>query len=172
MKALCEQEKNEIRELLFRCTEVLTEGFRIVLADEPEEWARLTRALGAKRLCAFVAGTLSDAYRAAFSQEFLFSERCMTFEFRYHLNAYLWARGLKRVRHVTTLLFRRDLIDRKCRSVEIDKTDVYRVAQRLAFRYFFGIRSAYKKTAADPYAKSVSGRYIRIPFYRLFSRGA
>ena len=170
MKPLNEQEANAAKDLLLRCTEVLPEGFRVDLSADPDGWAEMTRALGSKRLCAFVAETLSDAYRTQFRTPFLFSVRCMTFELKYHLNAYLCVKGLRRTRHVTTLLFPKDLIERKCRSIEIDTNDVYRLTQRMAFRYYFGIDRVFRRTARDPYAKKIGNRYVRIPFYRLTGR--
>ena len=167
MRPLNEQEQNTVRTLLTRCTEVLREGFRIDLSGQTDEWAALLRALGSKRLCAFCAEALSAAYRDRFGEAFLFSARCMTFELRYHLNAYLCVKGLRRTRHVSTLLFRKPTIERKCRSIEIDTGGVYRLSQRLAFRYFFGIRRVYRRTARDPYAIKRGNRYFRIPFYRL-----
>ena len=166
MKPITEQEAKTVSALLDRCTEVKAEGFRVDLSREPQEWARLVRALGSKRLCAAVAQRLSELYAARFSEPFLFSVRCMTFEFRYHLNAYLCMLGLRRMRHVTTLLFAKTVLEQKCRSVEIDTGDVYRRSQRLAFRYFFGIAPRYRRTARDPYAKKVNGRYVRVPLYR------
>lgn len=170
MKPLGEQEAKAAKKLLLRCTEVLPEGFRVDLSADPDGWAALSRALGSKRLCAFVAETLKAAYRERFSETFPFSVPCMTFEFRYHLNAYLCVKDYRRTRHVTTLLFKKAVIERKCRSVEIDKTDVYRLTQRIAFRYFFGIDRVYRRTARDPYAVKLGGIYIRLPFYRLCGR--
>lgn len=166
MKALHEDERNRADALLAGCTEVLAEGFRIALFVDPEGWAELSCAVGARRLCAYAAGWLCAAYERQFGEPFLFSERCMTFELLYHLRAYLWVRGLCRVRHVTTLLFPRRTIKRTCRSVEIDRNDVYRLSQRIAFRYFFGIRGMYRRTEKDPYAKRIGGRYVRVPLYR------
>ena len=74
------------------------------------------------------------------------------------------------MRHVTTLLFDRNLIERKCRSIEIDANDVYRLTQRIAFRYFFGIDRVSRRTARDPDAIKLGGIYVRIPFYRLRGR--
>ena len=167
MKRLNEQEAKDVNELLLRCTEVLPEGFRVDLSADPDRWAAFVRAFGSKRLCAFVAETLKSMYKKQFSEAFLFSVRCMTFELRYHLNAYLCVKGYRRMRHVTTLLFDRNLIERKCRSIEIDANDVYRLSQRIAFRYFFGIDRIFRRTARDPYAKKLGGVYLRIPFYRL-----
>ncbi len=167
MKQLTGQEAKTAKKLLLRSTEVLPEGFRIDLSERADEWAELTRALGSRRLCAFVAETLSKAYRKRFSEAFLFSVRCMTFEFMYHLNAYLCVKGYRRTRHVTTLLFKKAMIERKCFSIEIDTGDVYRLTQRVMFRYFFGIDRMYRRTARDPYAKKLGGIYVRVPFYRL-----
>ena len=167
MKPLHARERKTAKKLLLRCTEVLEEGFRVDLSERTEEWAELSRAIGSGRLCAYLAEALSAAYERRFGEPFLFSVPCMTFELRYHLNAYLSVKGFKRVRHVTTLLFKKALIERKCRSIEIDTGDVYRPMQRIAFRYFFGIRREYRRTARDPYAKQRGGRFVRIPFYRL-----
>ena len=167
MKRLNESEAKDAKKLLLRCTEVLPEGFRVDLSADPKGWAAVSRALGSKRLCAFVAETLRTMYRDRFSETFLFSVPCMTFELMYHLNAYLCVKGLRRTRHVTTLLLKKNVIERKCFSIEIDTGDVYRLAQRIAFRYFFGIDRGYRRTDRDPYAKKLGGVYLRIPFYRL-----
>lgn len=167
MKPLNMNETESAKKLLLRSTEVLPEGFRVDLSADPNGWAALSHTLGSKRLCAFVAETLSDAYRERFSEPFLFSVRCMTFELLYHLNAYLCVKGYRKTRHITTLLFKKDLIERKCRSIEIDTNDVYRLIQRVAFRYFFGIDRQYRRTDRDPYAKKLGRVYLRMPFYRL-----
>ncbi len=167
MKRLNGSEAKNARKLLLRCTEVLPEGFRVDLSVDPDGWAAMSRAVGSKRLCAFAAEALSSLYRAQFRKPFLFSVRCMTFELKYHLNAYLCVKGYRRVSHVSTLLFPASLIERKCRSIEIDTGDVYRLTQRTAFRYYFGIDRAFRRTADDPYAKKIGNRYFRIPFYRL-----
>ena len=167
MKQLTGQEAKTAKKLLLRSTEVLPEGFRIDLSERADEWAALSRELGSRRLCAFVAETLRSMYRKRFSETFLFSVRCMTFELMYHLNAYLCVKGLRRTRHVTTLLFSKARIERKCFSIEIDTGDVYRLSQRIAFRYFFGIDRVFRRTARDPYAKKLGGMYLRLPFYRL-----
>ncbi|MBR0507915.1 MAG: hypothetical protein IJJ86_04830 [Clostridia bacterium] len=169
MKPLTNKERKTAKNLLRDCTEILPEGFRIDLSKDPGRWDAVSRAIGTKRLCAWVSSALSDAYEARYHKPFLFSERCMTFELKYHLNAYLCVKGLRRVRHVSTLLIPKRLLDRGCRSVELDVTDVYRLSQRFAFRYFFGVRRALKRTDRDPYAKKIGKTYFRIPFYRLFT---
>lgn len=155
---------------LLGCTEVLPEGFRIDLSQAPARWNALSRALGSRRLSRVCAETLERAYEQTYREPFLFSARCMAFEFRYHLNAYLWVKGFRRLRHVSTLLLKPQKIERTCRSIEIDRNDVYRTSQRLLFRYFFGIRKGYRRTDRDPYAVETHGRYRRVPFYRLMNR--
>lgn len=170
MKPLSKTERNDAAALLFSCAEVLPEGFRIELSETADRWAVVSRAIGSRRLCSFAADALSGAYRETFGEPFLFSEHCMAFEIRYHLNAYLWTKGLRSGRHVSTLILRRARIEHTCHSIEIDKTDVYRLSQRIAFRCFFGIRPELRRGPADPYAKRVGKRWMRVPFYRLFRR--
>lgn len=167
MKPLNEQEAKNVKKLLLRCAEVLSEGFRVDLSERTDEWAALSEALGSKRLCAYCADALEKAYRKRFGEAFLFSERCVAFELLYHLNAYLCVKGYRRTRPVSTLLFQKASVERRCRTAEIDKNDVYRLSQRIAFRYFSGVRSLYRRTARDPYAVKIGTRYFRIPFCRL-----
>lgn len=158
--------ETEARALLLGCTKVLPEGFRIDLSLAPDRWDALSRALGSGTLSRICAETLESAYAESYHEPFLFSERCMAFEFRYHLNAYLWAKGYRRLRHVTTLILDRARIERNCYSIEIDCGDVYRWSQRLLFRYFFGIRKGYRRTARDPYAVRRGSMTLRVPLYR------
>ena len=151
---------------LLQSTEVLPEGFRIDLTGAPEQWNALSLALGSKQLSRICAETLEKAYERAYHEPFLFSARCMAFEFRYHLNAYLWVKGFRKLRHVTTLILKPARIERTCRSIEIDRNDVYRWTQRLLFRYFFGVRKGYRRTERDPYAIRRKGRFVRMPFCR------
>lgn len=170
MKPLSEPKQKKAEQLAFQSSEVLLEGFRIDLSAAPEKWLALSHEIGGRRLCAAMAHILSLMYRDRFGRAFLFSEPCMTFELLYHLNAYLWSRGLTRRRHVSTLLLTRAHIACACHSVEIDSTDVYRRSQRLMFRYFFGVRKEYRRSENDPYAARIGKRFVRIPFYRLFRK--
>lgn len=156
--------KKALDALLGPCTTVLPEGFRINLALSPAAWNEAVHRYGGVPLCRACASWLAASYRAANGEPFLFSEPCMAFEFRYHLNAYLWTQGLRTLRHVSTLILPKRRIERVCRSIEIDTGDVYRWTQRLMFRYFFGILPQYRRTARDPYALLWRGRYVRVPF--------
>ena len=112
MKALNEPEPETVRAMLLRCAKTLPEGFCVDLSADPQGWAAASRAIGSKRLCRGVADLLCGAYEAQYGEPFLFSERCMTFELKYHLNAYLSVKGLRRLRHVTTLLFPKRTVER------------------------------------------------------------
>ena len=158
--------KEALDALLLPCTKVLPEGFRIDLSKDPAAWNDAVHRYGGQALCRGCARWFVAAYRETFGEEFLFSVPCMTFELKYHLDAYLWTQGLRTLRHVTTLAIPKRRLERACRSVEIDTGDVYRWGQRLMFRYFFGVLPRYRCTDRDPYAVSIKGRYVRIPFSR------
>ncbi len=152
--------------LLAPCTRVLPEGFAIDLSLDLAAWDGLVRSHGARPLCRACAEWLCDAYRKAFDEPFLFSERCVAYELRWHLSAYRYAKGLSRGRPLASLPFSRARLDRSCHSVEIDANDVYRWTQRLIFFYFFGVRAAYRRTDRDPYALRLWGRLRRVPLCR------
>lgn len=155
-----------LQALLLPNVRVLPEGFALDLTTDPAAWSALLKTLGGRRACRAMAETLCHAYASAFGAAFLFSEGCVAYELRYHLNAYLWTQGLRHLRPLSTLPFSRARLVRSCGSVEIDTNDVYRWSQRLIFRYFFGIRRAYRRTERDPYAVSLGARRIRMPLYR------
>lgn len=151
--------------LLRSCTTVKQEGFRILLFESPAGWRDAVREYGSRAVSDACARVLNDLYRKSFGVSFLFSDACMSFEFRYHLNAYLWTVGLGKRRHITTLAIPKKLLERACRSIEIDAKDVYKPSQRFMFRYFFGIRSEFRRSVCDPYAVKIGANYVRIPFF-------
>lgn len=157
-------DKNELDALLSSCAIVLPEGFAVDLSLNPGLWAFFVKQIGGESLCDAVAAWLCFAYRKQFGNAFLFSDPCVSREFRYHLYAYLWTQGLNRTRPLSSALFSREKLIRSCHSVEIDVNDAYRWAQRIAFRYFFGIRKEYIRTDHDPYSARVFGKLRRIPF--------
>ena len=145
-------------------TTIVPEGFSVDLTKAPNAWSDLSRSLGGRALCRAAADVLCAAYRDTYGREFLFSEACVAFELKYHLDAYLYTQGLRRLRHVTTLLFSKARLARSCRTVEIDVRDAYLWKQRLMFRYFFGVRKALRRTPRDPYALRFGDRLMRVPF--------
>jgi hypothetical protein len=157
-------EKTELDALLSSCVTILPEGFAVDLSLNPGLWNWFVRNVGGRSFCDAVAEWLCSAFRKQYGVSFLFSESCVSYEFRYHLYAYLWAKGLQRLRPLSTVLFSRDRLIRSCHSVEIDINDTYRWLQRIVFRYFFGVRKEYRRTAHDPYAAFIFGRTRRIPF--------
>ncbi len=152
--------------LLTPCTKVLPEGFAIDLSCDLAAWDELVRSLGGRRLCRAAAAWLTEAYQKTFGEPFLFTERCIAYELWWHLSAYRWTQGLSRVRPLAALPFPKKRLERACRSVEIDTNDIYRWSQRLIFRYFWGVRPVYRRTARDPYALPLGGRLRRVPLSR------
>lgn len=159
-------EKAELDALLSSCVTILPEGFAVDLSINPGLWNWFVRNTGGRPFCDAVAEWLCSTFRKQYGSPFLFSESCVSYEFRYHLYAYLWAKGLQRFRPLSTALFSREHLIRSCHSVEIDINDAYRWMQRIAFRYFFGVRKEYRRTAHDPYAALFFGKFLRIPFFR------
>ena len=145
---------------------LLPEGFQVDLSLNLGLWSYYVSSSGGKALCDAAATWLCSAFYEQFGEPFLFSNSCISREFRYHLYAYLWTQGLKRLRPLSTALFSRERLIRSCRSVEIDRNDAYRWTQRVIFRYFSGVRKEYKRTERDPYSIRVFGKLVRIPFVR------
>ena len=156
--------KNEASKILSECTTVMPYGFQIVLSKNTSAWQNAVKTYGSRSLCDAAAEWLSETYQNEYGKAFLFSEACLSFELHYHLNAYLYTQGLRHLRHITTLAIPKNLLERACRSVEIDTGDVWKWSQRLMFRYFFGIRQELKRTERDPYCKKLFGSVRRIPF--------
>ncbi len=157
-------EKSELIALLSSCVTFLPEGFAVDLSLNPSLWSWFVKSAGGRSFCDAVAEWLCAEFRKQYGSSFLFSESCVSHELRYHLYAYLWTQGLKRLRPLSTMLFSRDRLVRSCHSVEIDVNDAYAWKQRIIFRYFFGIRKEYRRTPYDPYAAFVFGKTRRIPF--------
>ena len=157
-------EKNELDALLSSCVTLLPEGFAVDLSQSPGLWSYYVMSCGGKALCDAAASWLCSSFRNRFGTAFLFSDSCVSYELRYHLYAYLWTQGLKRLRPLSTALFSRERLVRSCHSVEIDTNDAYVWKQRIVFRYFFGVRKEYVRTDRDPYSIRVFGKLRRIPF--------
>lgn len=118
----------------------------LLLAEAPEEWDRVIKALGRKEAYRRMADLICAGYKERFGRDFLFTEDCVAFELGYHINAYLWCLGYKGYpRHVTHLLFSRAALDRHCRSVEIAEADIHNFRQRTMFRYKKGMRRPIEK---------------------------
>ena len=132
-------------------TDVAENGFSIHLGAERELWDAAIRAVGRRSAYRQMAEQLCRMHRERFGREFLFTERCMAFEIRFHADAYLSVTVGGYPRHVGTLPFSRDALISHCCSIEIDVDDVRSLRQRLMFRYRFGLRPCYRKTKYDPF---------------------
>lgn len=140
-----------VEELTVRCTELPEDGFIVHLDACRDAWDAAIRETGRRSAYRRMAAKLSEMYRERYGREFLFSERCMAFEIRYHADAYFAVTVGGYPRHLTTFLFSRAMIEEHCREINISVYDLRSRRQRLMFRYRFGIRPCYRKTPLDPY---------------------
>ena len=140
--------------LLDASTDWLPEGFSVRLEPDFRAWDACFRGLGLRQACARMAQRLCAGYRARFGRDFLFSDDCVAYELRYHIAAYMAARGLRGYRrHVTTLLFTRARLIARCREIDISTQDAASLRQRLIFGYRRGVRACFRGTQADPFRR-------------------
>jgi len=150
--------------LLDSCTDMSPTGFSVRVALRTDEWDACLRTLGIRRACALMAVRLCERYHAVYGREFLFSERCVAYELKYHLDAYLWARGYRGYyRNITTWLFSRKKLILHCKETDISTRDIDNKKQRIMFGYKKGVREACKNTPRDPFDR-------RSLFRRVLSR--
>ena len=143
-----------LTELIHQYTQVTDEGFAVVLDKAPAQWDEAIRAAGRREAYRIMARELDGMYRRQFGRDFLFSEKCMTFELGYHVNAYMAATGHKGYpRHVSTLLFSKAALVEHCRSIEISTEDIASLRQRLMFGYRSGVRKSLRGTVEDPFRR-------------------
>ncbi len=146
--------EESLQALLKRNTSFVEDGFSVKLSSEQSAWDRCFRALGRNRAYQLMAAALCGEYERRFGAPFLFSERCVAWELKYHIDAYMAVQGYRGYRrHVSTLLFSPEQLRRHCEQVDISTEDVASVKQRLMFGYRQGIRPCWKGTEQDPFRK-------------------
>lgn len=154
MNAAASRRRSALCALLDRDTRFFPEGFSVDLTRAPADWDRCLSGLGLRQAYRIMSAHLCRRYREQFGKDFLFGEGCVAYELRYHVNAYLWARGFPGyLRHVSTWLFSREDLIGHCREVDISVEDVASLRQRLMFRYRDGVRGCYRGTEADPFLR-------------------
>ena len=144
--------RQELRALTERSARLMTEGFSLDVATEREAWDRCLKALERGAAYAAVAETLCGLYEQRYGEPFLFSDACVAYEVRYHVEAYLDAVGFPGYRpHLSTRLFDRESLIRHTKEVDISTRDVGDAKQRLMFGYRTGIRDCWRGTEKDPF---------------------
>ena len=132
---------NPLQTLVLQSCEIRADGVSLDLSRDPAAWDREIRAVGRGAAYAHMAEWLCREFRRRNGRELIFTEKCVAYELGWHINAYLWTQGFKGYhRHILTYLFSRDVLDRHCRSVEIDEKDLHNPRQRLVFHYKRGLR--------------------------------
>ena len=129
-------------------------GFSIDIESETASWDASIKKLGIQEAYDYMSDYLCQKYNDAYGEEFLFSNKCVSYEIEYHVDAYMCMMGYKGYwRNVTTLWFSDDELIAHCKSVDISTNDTGDRLQKTVFGYKKGIRDCYKYTDRDPYAK-------------------
>ena len=144
-----------LEELTEGCTKIREDGFSIRLNERAGEWDAAIRAAGRRAAYRRMAEQLCRLYRERYSREFLFTEKCMAFEIRFHADAYFAVTAGGYPRHPSTLLFSRDSLISHCKEIDISEQDVESLKQRLMFGYRRGVRKCYRGTERDPFRRLV-----------------
>ncbi len=141
-----------LRALLERHTRFVPDGFSVDIAAAHGDWDRCLRALGHDAAYAQMADYLCAEYERRCGTPFLFTERCVAWELKYHIEAFMAVQGYAGYRrHVSTLLYGADALKLHCKEVDISEADTASVKQRLMFGYRRGLRPCWRGTEKDPF---------------------
>ena len=144
---------DELQRLMDAHTRYVPAGFSIDLGHDTEDWDRILRAVGVKEACRRMAELACAGYEQYSGKPFLFSEDCVAYEIKYHLDAFMLTQGFGGYhRNLAAALLPRPLITSRCREIDISANDARDLKQRFIFHYKRGIRACYQNTPADPYA--------------------
>ncbi len=143
-----------LKTLLEKNTAFSESGFSLDLSHAHPEFDRCLRAFGHARGYALMAEYLCEAYRRRYGAPFLFTEKCVAWELKYHIDAFMAVQGYPGYhRHVSTRLYNRAALIAHCKEVDIDVHDVASIKQRLMFGYRRGLRPCWRGTEKDPFRK-------------------
>ena len=142
-----------LEELTEQNTDIREDGFSIRLDKRAGDWDAAIRAAGRHSAYQRMAEQLCRLYQERFHREFLFTEKCMAFEIRFHADAYFAVTAGGYPRHPSTLLFSRDSLISHCKEIDISENDVQSLKQRLMFGYRRGVRPCYRGTERDPFRR-------------------
>ena len=134
-------------------TRYVPAGFSIDLGHDTEEWDGTIRTVGVREACRHMAEHACAGYEQRSGKPFLFSEDCVAYEIKYHLDAFMVTQGFKGYhRNMAAMVLPRALIHSRCKEIDISANDARDLKQRFIFHYKKGIRASYQNTPADPYA--------------------
>ena len=134
-------------------TEIREDGFSIDLEKERMQWDAAIRAEGRRRAYRSIAECLCRLYRERYGREFLFTEKCVAFEIRFHADAYFSVTVGGYPRHIATLPFSKAALISHCKVIDISVDDVKNLKQRLMFGYRYGVRKHLRGTERDPFRR-------------------
>ena len=148
-----------------RCT--ISEGtISIDMDAEADEIEQLRNQLSMKEICDEIAKVACSRYYDMYGQEFLLSDKCVSFEIEAHIDAYYWSVGETLIPNYLVVGFwAKQMIDTQgynassvydaTKSIDIRERDVVIYGyQSIAFGYRNGIRDVYIGTSRDPWANT------------------
>lgn len=147
--------KIELKQLIEKHTRFYPSGFSISIEDETERWDHCLKQLGIHHGYDYMAEVVCNLYKNKYGKEFLFSNKCVSYEIEYHTDGYMYVMGYKGyIRNVTSYLFSKEELIEHCRVIDISTRDINNFRQRTMFNYKGGIRECYKNTAENPFNRS------------------
>ncbi len=143
--------REKLEMLLKRYSRIVPDGFAVDIRDH-EAWDEVLKQTGIRSGYDFMAEWLCRAYYEKYGEEFLFHEKCVSYEIEYHIDAYMTLKGHKGyIPHVSVHLMPKGYLERNCEEINISVNDVGNVKQETMFHYRKGIREIYRNTEKDPY---------------------
>ncbi len=144
----------ELHRLLDAHTRYVPAGFSIDLGHDTEDWHRAIRTIGVKTACRYMAEHVCREYERRFGKAFLFSDACVAYEIKYHLDAYMVICGYGGYhRNMAAAILPGPLGTSRCKEIDISAGDARDLKQRIVFHYKKGIRDCYRGTKDDPFRR-------------------
>ena len=146
-----------IHRLMYSHTKYVPAGFSIDLGHDTEDWHQAFMTVGVREACRHMAEHACSGYERYSGKPFLFSEACVAYEIKYHLDAFMVIQGYGGYhRNMAAMLLPKTLSRSRGREIDISANDARDFKQRYIFHYKKGIRACYRNTPTDPFApKSV-----------------
>ena len=145
---------SELTRLMQAHTRYVPAGFSIDLGHDTRQWDLAIRTLGVKEACRHMAEQACAGYEQYRGVPFLFSDECVAYEIKYHLDAFMVSQGFAGYhRNLAAMLLPRPLIASRCREIDISAGDARDLKQRYVFHYKKGIRACHRGTENDPFRR-------------------
>ena len=146
--------ETELKRLVKEHTCFYPSGFSISIEEETERWDICLKELGIHHGYDLMADYVCDLYKEKYGEDFLFTNKCVSYEIEYHTDGYMCMMGYKGyIRNITSFLFNKKKLIEHCRVIDISTKDVRNFRQRTMFNYKKGVRPQYRNTPKDPFKR-------------------